>query len=65
MPTPFNRLRSTRLGLTQTLMAVPICRWTLQLFAHRNHPLRQTAALTPEQLRQSPGANQNGLHWLI
>ena len=52
LPQPFNSLRSTRLGLTQSLMCVPICRWTLQLFAHRNHPLRQAAALTPEQFRR-------------
>ena len=54
LPQPFNSLRSTRLGLTQSLMCVPICRWTLQLFAHRNHPLRQAAALTPEQFRRYP-----------
>jgi hypothetical protein len=54
LPQPFNSLRSKRLALTQTVMCVPICRWTLQLFAHRNHPLRQAGALTPVQFRRYP-----------
>ena len=54
LPQPFNSLRSQRLSLTQTVMCVPLCRWTLRLFAHRLHPLRQETVLTPAQLRRYP-----------
>ncbi len=54
LPQPFNALRSQRLCVTQAVMCVPLCRWTLQLFAHRLHPLRSTAVLTADQLRRYP-----------
>lgn len=54
LPKPFNALRCQRHSLSQSVMCVPLCRWTLQLFAHRDHPLRQLDTLTADQLRRYP-----------
>ena len=42
------------LELGSTLMALPLLRWPLLLVAHRNHPLRSRAQITPEDLKGFP-----------
>lgn len=50
----FSQLDAGPLVLCGEIAALPICRWSLQVVAHRSHPLAQHGALTVAELRAFP-----------
>jgi len=42
------------IAMSQSLRAVPLCWWNLELVAHQEHPLHKQPPITPEHLRPYP-----------
>jgi DNA-binding transcriptional LysR family regulator len=51
---PLDQLGGEVIPLSQSLRAVPLCWWEMELVAHKNHPLRKTKELSKEQLMGYP-----------
>lgn len=51
---PLLELGSEVISMSQSLRAVPICRWAINLVAHRDHPLHKQKKLTKETLGLYP-----------
>ena len=51
---PLQRLRFERVQVTGAVMAVPLCRFDLQLVSHQAHPLKAQKTITADQLALYP-----------
>jgi len=51
---PLQRLRFERVQVTGAVMAVPLCRFDLQLVSHQSHPLKGQKTITADQLALYP-----------
>jgi len=51
---PMQELGTEPIAMSQSLRAVPLCWWNLELVAHQEHPLHKQPTITPEQLRPYP-----------
>lgn len=51
---PLERLRLARIPISQTIMAIPMCRWQYKLLAREDHALQTRNGITAEELRQYP-----------
>lgn len=51
---PMQELGSEPIAMSQSLRAVPLCYWNLELVAHHDHPLRKLGEITTESLRLYP-----------
>jgi DNA-binding transcriptional LysR family regulator len=51
---PLQRLRFERVQVTGAVMAVPLCRFDLQLVSHQTHPLRGQKTITADQVALYP-----------
>ena len=51
---PLKRLRFERVKVTGSVMAVPLCRFDLQLVSHQTHPLQSQKIITADQVALYP-----------
>ena len=51
---PLQQLRFERVQVTGAVMAVPLCRFELQLVSHQNHPLQAQKIITADQVALYP-----------
>ena len=51
---PLKRLRFERVQVTGSVMAVPLCRFDLQLVSHQTHPLHAQKVVTSDQVALYP-----------
>jgi DNA-binding transcriptional LysR family regulator len=51
---PLQRLRFERVQVTGAVMAVPLCRFDLQLVSHQAHPLKAQKTITADQVALYP-----------
>ena len=51
---PLQRLRFERVQVTGAVMAVPLCRFDLQLVSHQSHPLKGQKTITADQVALYP-----------
>ena len=51
---PLQRLRFERVQVTGAVMAVPLCRFELQLVSHQTHPLKTQKTITADQVALYP-----------
>lgn len=54
IPAALSVLQANRLALGQSLLAVPLLRWSYVLVSHRSHPLQKRSAITPDDLASYP-----------
>ncbi len=54
LPEPLRHVRQESVEISANVRAIPLCRWRLQLVAHRDHPLVGRSGLQPSDLAAHP-----------